>query len=225
MVETGQSPFIKPEFQRMGSHVAAIDPATLKSTNVGAINMSAAEAAQDARARQGLGLQAARLSFDRERAASGQGGSGPNAPAGKPLTEAQAKASAFASQMEAAEREAAGVKLDRGRFMNQVDVAMAGSGLNMLASSEAQQARQAQEQWAEAYLRFKTGAAATEGEVVRNIRTFFPQQGDSKEVIAQKSRMRQQAVSDVKFTAVGRQGETPPVVGAPSKVVDFGSLK
>jgi hypothetical protein len=53
-------------------------------------------------------------------------------------------------------------------------------------------------------LRFKTGAASTEAEVKRNVRTFFPQQGDSKEVIEQKRRMRQQAVADLDMVASGK---------------------
>jgi hypothetical protein len=232
VIETGQQPFIKPEFQRFGNYVGAIDPVSLKTQNVGGIGMSAAEAAQDARARQGLALQREKFAFDKSQASAGGGssggGAGGAAAPGKPMTEAQAKASTYMSQMRAAERELASVGLNQGKLTNQLDVAVASSPFNMLASQKAQRVRQSQEQWSEAFLRFKTGAATTEAEVARNVKTFFPQQGDSAAVIAQKNRMREQAISDVGFTATGRQGESPPEVTKPpgaGGVVDFGSLK
>lgn len=119
----------------------------------------------------------------------------------KPLTEAQAKAATFQSQMNSAEQELANTPLDPTKVWNQADVMMAGGLTNFLSSPSAQRARQAQEQWSEAFLRFKTGAAATKDEVILNVRTFFPQPGDSKEVIEQKKRMRQQAVHDVSIAA------------------------
>lgn len=128
----------------------------------------------------------------------------------KPLTEAQAKAATFKSQMEAAERELAGNPIDPTKLSSQIDVAVASTGANILSSPAAQRARQAQEQWAESFLRFKTGAASTEAEVRRNVKTFFPQQGDSKAVIDQKARMRQQAVEDLGFAATGKPAEVRP---------------
>lgn len=133
-------------------------------------------------------------------------GVAPSVKGDKPLTEAQAKAAVFKSQMEAAERELATNPIDQTKLGPQIDVAVASTGANMLSSPGAQRARQAQEQWAEAFLRFKTGAASTEAEVKRNVKTFFPQQGDSDEVIAQKKRMREQAVLDLGMAA----GEKPP---------------
>jgi len=57
---------------------------------------------------------------------------------------------------------------------------------------------QAQQQWAESYLRIKTGAAATEQEVKRNIETFFPKFGETDpSVIQQKERARAKAEQDV----------------------------
>lgn len=117
------------------------------------------------------------------------------------LTEAQAKAATFMSQMKAAEKELSGIPIDPTKTWSQVDVAMAGGLTNFAASPAAQRARQAQEQWSESFLRFKTGAAATKDEVILNVRTFFPQPGDSADVIEQKRRMRQQAVQDIAFAA------------------------
>lgn len=64
---------------------------------------------------------------------------------------------------------------------------------NVAAPAEAQKVAQAQRMWAEAKLRSDTGAAATEQEVKRNVITYFPQPGDTPEVIAQKAQMRLQA--------------------------------
>jgi hypothetical protein len=50
-------------------------------------------------------------------------------------------------------------------------------------------------------LRFKTGAAATEDEVKRNIGTFFPRIWDGKDVVQQKARMREQAMADIGMVA------------------------
>ena len=119
----------------------------------------------------------------------------------KPLTESQAKAAAFASQMLSGEQAFLSAGTDGAKLSDQVQTRVAQGAGNFVVSKEAQKARQAQEQWAEAYLRFKTGAAATEGEVVRNVRTFFPQPGDGPDVVAQKAQMRKQAAHDVKIAA------------------------
>lgn len=123
------------------------------------------------------------------------------------MTEAQAKAATFKSQMEAAEKELATIPVDMSKLGNQVDVGLAGGITNLAASPIAQRARQAQEQWAESFLRFKTGAAATKDEVILNVRTFFPQPGDSKQVIEQKQRMRAQAAQDISFAAGQSAGQ------------------
>lgn len=122
-------------------------------------------------------------------------------PQDKPLTESQAKAATFKSQMEAAERELAGAKIDLASTRGQADVALAGGWTNFFATPEAQKARQAQEQWSESFLRFKTGAAATKDEVLLNVRTFFPQMGDSQAVVEQKRRARAQAMNDISMAA------------------------
>jgi hypothetical protein len=132
------------------------------------------------------------------------------------LTEAQAKAATFMSQMRAAEQELAGVPIDPTKLWSQIDVGLAGGLTNVAASPAAQRARQAQEQWAESFLRFKTGAAATADEVRGNVRTFFPQPGDSPEVIAQKKRAREQAAQDIAFAAGAAGQQKPPAKPAPA---------
>lgn len=177
---------------------------------------------------QEVGLSGARLNLEREKAAQ-------ELTFGKPLTESQAKATAFQSQMIGAENNIKQLEskgFNPTSLQTQAALKVAGGPLNIAASPETQQYKQAQEQWSEAYLRFKTGAAATESEVQRNIKTFFPQFGDKPEQIAQKARARAQAEQDIGFAAgmgAGRgaqplnlQPQQP--AQAPKKVVNFNDL-
>lgn len=141
-------------------------------------------------------------------------------PQDKPLTESQAKASTFRSQMEAAERELEQTKINPATTRGQADVLLAGGWTNFIASPEAQKARQAQEQWAESFLRFKTGAAATKDEVTLNVKTFFPQLGDSAAVVEQKKRMREQAIRDITYAAGGKPQQAPAQAGSIDDLVN-----
>jgi len=141
-----------------------------------------------------------RLNLDREKFEFDKS----NKAGGKDLTEAQGKASAFQSQMVSASNavknlEAGG--FDPTSFRSQTAVKLAGGTANPLVPVTAQQYKQAQDQWSEAYLRFKTGAAATEPEVTRNNRTFFPVFGDKPDQIAQKALAREQAERDIGIAA------------------------
>ena len=137
---------------------------------------------------------------------SKSGGQAVLVPGIKPLqepkapTESQAKAQTFYSQMTSASKELQDLQdkgFDPTSIKNQAQVNLAGTPIRAAVSPEAQGARQAQEQWAESFLRIKTGAAATRDEVMRNVATFFPQIGDSQQVIEQKARARKQAEQDV----------------------------
>jgi hypothetical protein len=137
---------------------------------------------------------------------SKSGGQAVLVPGIKPLqepkapTESQAKAQTFYSQMTSASKELQDLQdkgFDPTSIKNQAQVNLAGTPIRAVVSPEAQGARQAQEQWAESFLRIKTGAAATRDEVMRNVATFFPQIGDSQQVIEQKARARKQAEQDV----------------------------
>jgi hypothetical protein len=162
---------------------------------------------------QRVGLEGERLNLEKLKAAQ-------ELTYGKPLTESQAKATAFQSQMIGAENnlkqlEAKG--FDPSSLKTQTALKMAGGPLNIISAPEAQQYKQAQEQWAEAYLRFKTGAAATEGEVQRNIKTFFPQFGDKPQQVAQKAAARAQAEQDIGFAAgMGAGRGAQPIAPAQS---------
>jgi len=120
------------------------------------------------------------------------------------LRESEAKATTYYSQMQAANKVYSGLVkegFDPTNSRQQFNVALAGGLANPMASSMGQRAQQAQEQWSEAYLRFKTGAASTKDEVKRNIATFFPIFGDQPAVIAQKTAARAQAERDIALSA------------------------
>jgi hypothetical protein len=147
---------------------------------------------------------------------------------GKDLTESQGKASAFQSQMVSASNAVNTLEkqgFDPTSFKSQTAVRLAGGVANPVIPVAAQQYKQAQDQWSEAYLRFKTGAAATEPEVVRNNRTFFPVFGDKPEQIAQKAAAREQAERDIGIAAgrganLGAQpiGQQPKALKVPKGV-------
>lgn len=140
----------------------------------------------------------------------------------KAPTEFEGKAAFFAGNMKAASKvldklESEGMNMSA--IGNQADTALAGGIGNAIASPRAQQARQAQKQWAEQMLRMQTGAAAPEPEVVRVVSTYFPQIGDSAEVVAQKREQRAQAESGVQ-SASGRAESRIPDQAKPPTTFD-----
>lgn len=128
------------------------------------------------------------------------------------LTESEGKNTLYLSQMRDAANE-----LDKiGEPASPLAVAATGTPyLNWAAGGTAQRAGQAQRQWSEAYLRAKTGAAATQGEVDNNIRTFFPVAGDSQEVIRRKEEAREQAMRDMQVPAGRGADMAAPRAAAP----------
>lgn len=180
--------------------------------------------------RERLNLDREKFEFDKQTKASG-----------KDLTESQGKASAFQSQMVSASNAVNTLEkqgFDPTSFKSQTAVRLAGGVANPVIPVAAQQYKQAQDQWSEAYLRFKTGAAATEPEVVRNNRTFFPVFGDKPEQIAQKAAAREQAERDIGIAAgrganlgaqpIGQQPKTlkeEKPVGMPSQSAIDAELK
>lgn len=138
----------------------------------------------------------------------------------KAPTESQAKAAAFGSQMQSASQEFDQIQKEGfspGATASQAQVELAATPLRALADPLAQRAQQSQAQWSEAYLRYKTGAAATEGEVKRNINTFFPKIGETDpKVIEQKARMRKQAEQDVMKSAKQPSNVKQPAQTAPA---------
>jgi conjugal transfer/entry exclusion protein len=144
----------------------------------------------------------------------------PSGEVGKAPTEAETKAAFYAGNMKAATRVLDQLEkegLDMSKLGSQVDTAMAGGMGNLVSSPRAQQARQAQNQWAEQMLRMQTGAAATQDEITRTVATYFPKPGDSSEVVAQKKAMRAQAEQGV-FAASGRAQSRVPSGGGKTAV-------
>jgi hypothetical protein len=153
-----------------------------------AVGMSPSERDASARGWANVRLGQERLEIDKPKTTT----------PGKQLTESQAKGALFLGQMRSATNE-----LDKlAQIVSPVQTAMTGSTYtNWAAPENAQQVAQLQNQWSEAYLRAKTGAAATLGEVELNRRTFFPVVGDGPLVISQKQKMREQAERDMEPTA------------------------
>ena len=148
-----------------------------------------------------LKISAGRLAVDQAKAAFEMQN-------GKPLNESQGKAAVFHSQMVGASNELNNLYskgFNPNKPQSQVTTGMAGGAFNFLTPAAAQQAKQAQNQWTEAYLRFKTGAGTNAHEIEANRKTYFPDFGDQPDAIAQKARMREQAQNDIAMAA-GPQG-------------------
>ncbi len=150
---------------------------------------------------------------------------------GKPLqgqqkpTESQMKAAVYHSQMASATDALSKIQgYDPNSGMTQADTAVAGGRGNMIASEAAQRAKQAQSQWAEAFLRYKTGAASTPAEVALNVATFFPQIGDKPGVIAQKASQRAQAERDMAMASGRKIPQAVPTDTANSNMVSWADL-
>ena len=143
----------------------------------------------------------------------------------KPLTESQAKGSLYLGQMRTANDELDALAKKGVSSSPAAVAATKSTWTNWASGKDAQQVGQLQNQWSEGFLRAKTGAAATAGEVELNNRTFFPVVGDSKEVIAQKAKMRRQAEKDMEIVAGNGADRAGGGEAAPVGIVDFGSLK
>jgi hypothetical protein len=91
-----------------------------------------------------------------------------------------------------------------------------------LESSPQQVLRTAQQDWVRAKLRKESGAAIPDAEMEREIVTNFPQPGDGPEAIAEKARIRQQAMLGM-TTGAGRAhtpvlgGGNVPTVSSPAE--------
>jgi len=114
------------------------------------------------------------------------------------LTEGQASASGFLLRMNEAEKiltpiEAAGKQPG---FVSKAagSVPFVGSmAQTLLTGEDTQKYRQAQEDWVRAKLRKESGAVIGADEMADEIKTYFPQPGESQGVIEQKRQSRQRA--------------------------------
>ena len=84
-------------------------------------------------------------------------------------------------------------------------VPLVGEGLGMMAnalqSPEQQQVEQAQRDFVNAVLRQESGAAISQGEFDNARKQYFPQPGDSPEVVAQKQANREAAINGFRVSA------------------------
>lgn len=141
----------------------------------------------DSRAREGLRLQGERLEFDKKN------------PTEKPLNDTQSKALLFGSRMREADKVLEA--LARDGTTTSVPGSRAGYGVGSvvtaLSSAPKQQIDQAKRDFVNAVLRRESGAVIADSEFDNADKQYFPQIGDSKEVIAQKARNRKLAIDGI----------------------------
>lgn len=113
----------------------------------------------------------------------------------KPLNENQSKALLFGTRMQEAGKVLDA--LEQAGTTTSIPGARAGYGvgatLNFFSSAQQQQLNQAKRDFLNAVLRRESGAVIADSEFANGDQQYFPQQGDSKEVIAQKKRNRELA--------------------------------
>lgn len=174
-----------------------------------------------ANARAGLSA-AATLDAAKVRAGAG---------ANKPLNDVQSKALQFGTRMQAAGSVLDGLAskgVDQpGLIKRAADAVGIGGAANWTQSGEQQQVEQAQRDFINAVLRRESGAAIADSEFSNARQQYFPQVGDSPEVIAQKRKNREIATAGVlaevpdSETRVNQvmttaNGNTPAPKGLPS---------
>jgi hypothetical protein len=143
----------------------------------------------------------------------------PEAP--KPATADERSAKGYLDRMVASEAELDKL-VSEGFTPNAKDFYTAGEGaaLNWMSSPKGQVWRQQQEDWVRAKLRRESGAAIPPEEMDREIKTYFPQPGDSKDVIEAKKRSRSMARQQFVTMAGSAAPSAPnkPAGGAKYKV-------
>jgi hypothetical protein len=95
--------------------------------------------------------------------------------------------------------------------IKQVGINKAPSAANFALTDNEQVQRQQQEDWVRAKLRKESGAVIGAEEMAAEIRTYFPQAGDSKAVINQKAQSRAQALEQMRSSS----GRAKPVQAKP----------
>lgn len=134
----------------------------------------------------------------------------------KPMTDAQSKAALFGSRMQAANEVLD--SLATAGTTTSVPGARAGFGvgavLNTVSSAKQQQLNQAKRDFVNAVLRRESGAVISDGEFDNAEKQYFPQVGDSTEVIAQKKTNREIAMRGVQAEVPkGQRGVINEIIG------------
>lgn len=163
---------------------------------------------------------------------------------GKPLNEGQSKAVGYGTRAAESSRiiddVGQGGKVQPSLLKRAAEsVPLVGEGLGMVAnqfaSPEQQQVEQAQRDYVNAVLRQESGAAISQSEFDNARRQYFPQPGDSPEVVEQKRRNRETAIDGFRVAAgPGAKHITPrqqqeqapqqpaaPGASAPASALDF----
>lgn len=122
---------------------------------------------------------------------------------GTSLTEAQGKATTFQGTMMNAAKNMKELE-DKGynpaSFKNQSQLS-APSAANVAIPVQSQQYKQAMDNFANAYLRFQSGANMSEQEIQRNLREMMPVFGDKPETLKQKADARENAIRFMSYSA------------------------
>lgn len=140
-------------------------------------------------AREGLGLRKAEL--EQKKQADGTA-------SGKPLTEGQSKAALFGSRMQSSDEIINGLAAKGvNNSVPGTNLPIVGRAITAFSPAERQQLDQAKRDFINATLRRESGAVIADSEFANGEKQYFPQPGDSKEVIAQKARNRQIATRGV----------------------------
>jgi hypothetical protein len=112
----------------------------------------------------------------------------------KPLTEGQSKAVAFGTRMQNSDK----ILNDLGLSGTNAIIPGANNvAMNPFLSNNQQKAVQAQRDFVNATLRRESGAVISDQEFDNAAKQYFPQIGDSKEVIAQKAQNRKIAIGGI----------------------------
>jgi hypothetical protein len=128
-------------------------------------------------------------------------------------TEGERKASGMLGRMEAAETTLQGLAAeghDRIGLGERIIGAIPFMPESAALSPESEMVTQAQRDWVRAKLRLESGAVIGDEEMAEEVRTYFPQTGDSPEVVKQKERSRQQAMEQVRTVGGRATQQTAP---------------
>ena len=146
----------------------------------------------------------------------------PRNQADKPLTEFQGKSTAFGTRAAVAHgilnSVGNGGKVQPGMIKRSLEaVPWAGEGLGTLSnwtqSPKQQQVDQAQRDFVNAVLRQESGAAIGPDEFANATKQYFPQPGDSPDVIRQKAENRETAIAGFELNAGNRGGAAVRAAG------------
>lgn len=169
---------------------------------------------------QRLAMERERLDMQRQEAEARRQA---NAVTGKAPTEGERAAFGYLERMQAASKlltgiEQAGYKPGGYRdyvAANNSGMSVIGPVFNAMQTPQGQQYRQAQEDWVRAKLRKESGAVIGDEEMAREIRVYFPQPGDTPQVIQQKASARLQAEKQMTSMA-GRAAPSAKPAASPA---------